>query len=156
MESFKFNFSKFGKPKIKSNNLPRRRIATNLIGVIGIKLNGTYYVQIGDKQYDLTLESYDIKDKNVYYAKKLQNNKIVEIITLNKRTCNSKQYLPFGVGCIVKGNLYEILLKERFNISKILTIDEISTEDYNILKNISHEKKKFFRDNYNEILQCMN
>ena len=80
MNSFKFNFSKFGKPKIKSNNLPRRRIATGLIGVIGIRLNATYYVQIGDKQYDLTLESYDIKDKNVYYAKKLQNNKIVEII----------------------------------------------------------------------------
>lgn len=158
MVQYKFNFGKFGKPKVKSSsNLPRREIIhSNIIAVICIDINGEYHADFDDKLYDLTLESFELKGKNVYYARTLQNNKTLNIISLKKCKNNNNQYLPFAVGSIVKGNVYKILGKERFNIKKILELSEIPTESYNYFKNKVHKHKQFFRDNYEEILKCMN
>lgn len=158
MAGFKFNFSSFGKPKIKKTSYDRNRklVEKNVKGVIGINLDATYYVQVGQNQYTLTLESYDVKGKNVYYCKELQNNKILEVISLTKQKRNQSKYLPFGVGCIVKGSIYNILGKNRFNITKVLDSTELSQEDYNNFISISHNCKEFFRNNYEEIKKCMN
>lgn len=158
MASFKFNFSTFNKPKVKTTkNLPRREVVKkNIIGVIGITIDGNYYVDLNDENYQLTLESYDIKGKNVYYSKVLQENKTLEIIRLNKRTINSKQYLPFAVGSVVKGSTYKILGVERFNINKILELKEIPEDLYNYYKTKIHKYKQFFRENYEEIIKCIN
>ncbi len=45
-------------------------------------------VDIDNKQYQLTIDSYDIKGKSTFYAKELQNNKSVNIIRLNKININ--------------------------------------------------------------------
>lgn len=158
MASFKFNFSTFNKPKIKTTrNLPRREVVKkNIIGVIGITIDGNYYVDLNNENYQLTLESYEIKGKNIYYSKVLQENKTLEIIRLNKRIVNSKQYLPFAVGSIVKGNTYKILGIERFNINKILELKEIPEDLYNYYKTKIHKHKQFFRENYEEIIKCIN
>lgn len=157
MAGYKFNFSKFGKPRVKStNSSPRREIvAKNVIGVIGINIDASYYVETKDKQYKLTIESYELKGKNVYYARTLQNNRILNIISLKKRLVNNKQYLPFSVGCIVKGNIYKILGTERFNISRILDCKDVPEEYEYFVKTTVHIKKQFFRDNYEEIEKCM-
>lgn len=158
MASFKFNFSTFNKPKVKTtSNLPRREVVKkNIIGVIGITIDGNYYVDIDNENYQLTLESYNLKNKNVYYSKILQENKTLEIIKLNKRNRNNKQYLPFAVGSVVKGSTYKILGIERFNINKILDLKEIPDDKYNYYKNKIHKHKQFFRENYEEIIKCIN
>lgn len=158
MAGFKFNFSSFGKPKVKktSSDINRKLIERNVKGVIGITLDADYYVQVENKQYTLTIESYDLKGKNVYYCKELQNNKILEIISLTKQKRNQAKYLPFGVGCVVKGNIYNIFGKHRFNITKIIEFSELSQEDYNNFISISHNCKEFFKNNYEEIKKCMN
>lgn len=158
MAGFKFNFSSFGKPKVKKTSCDRNRklVERNIMGVIGINLDAAYYVQVGEIQYSLTLESYDLKGKNVYYCKELQNNKILEVISLTKQKRNQRKYLPFGVGCVVKGNIYNIFGKHRFNITKVIEFKELSQEDYNKFISISHNCKEFFRNNYEEIKQCMN
>lgn len=158
MAGFKFNFSSFGKPKVKktSNDRNRKLVERNVKGVIGITLDADYYVQVENKQYTLTIESYDLKGKNVYYCKELQNNKILEIISLTKQKRNQAKYLPFGVGCVVKGNIYNIFGKHRFNITKIIEFSELSQEDYNTFISISHNCKEFFKINYEEIKKCMN
>lgn len=158
MAGFKFNFSSFGKPKVKktSNDRNRKLVEKNVKGVIGITLDANYYVQVENKQYTLTIESYDLKGKNVYYCRELQNNKILEIISLTKQKRNQSKYLPFGVGCVVKGNIYNIFGKHRFNITKIIEFSELSQEDYNNFISMSHNCKEFFRNNYEEIKKCMN
>jgi len=157
MANYKFNFSKFGKPRVKStNSSPRREIvAKNIIGVIGIKLDGSYYIVTKDKEYLLTIESYELKGKNVYYARTLQNNRILNVISLSKKLVNNKQYLPFGVGSIVKGNVYKILGTERFNIGKILEAKDVPEEYQYFVRNTVHNNKQFFRDNYEEIEKCI-
>ena len=157
MSGFKFNFSQFGKPKVKkTGNSPRREIVIkDIIGVINITIDGNYYVLCQDKTYNLTLESYDLKGKNVYYAKSLIENKTLAVISLHKQDRNNKQYLPFTVGSIVKGNVYKILNMERFNINKILDLSDIPSESYNYYKKLVHEAKDFYRKNYEEILKCI-
>lgn len=157
MAEYKFNFSKFGKPRVKStSSSPRREIvAKNIIGVIGINIDASYYVETKDKQYQLTIESYELKGKNVYYARTLQNNRILNIISLKKKLVNNKQYLPFSVGCIIKGNVYKILGTEIFNINKILDCKDVPEEYEHFVKTTVHIKKQFFRDNYEEIEKCM-
>lgn len=157
MDGFKFNFSTFGKPKVKSSgSLPRREvIQQNVIGVIGIDINGNYYVDIKNSNYPLTIESYDLKGKNVYYSRTLQNRKTLEIISLSKRSRNNKQYLPFAVGSIVTGTIYKILNTERFNIRRVLELSEIPDVEYNYYKSKIHKHKQFFRDNYDEIIKCI-
>lgn len=157
MSGFKFNFSHFGKPKVKkTGSSPRREIVIkDIIGVINITIDGQYYVLYKDKTYTLTLESYDLKGKNVYYAKSLIENKTLAVISLHKQDRNNKQYLPFAVGSIVKGNVYKILGIERFNINKVLELSDIPSESYNYYKQLVHEAKDFYRKNYEEIIKCI-
>ena len=77
-------------------------------------------------------------------------------ISLTKQKRNQSKYLPFGVGCVVKGNIYNIFGKHRFNITKIIEFSELSQEDYNNFISTSHNCKEFFRNNYEEIKKCMN
>ena len=157
MADFKFNFSAFGKPKVKKTcDRTRKLVDKNVLGVIGIHIDGTYYAQVGSCQLPLTIESYELRGKNVFYSIELINNKIQHIIQLNKLRQNVKKYLPFGVGCIVKGNIYNIYNTHRFNISKILELNEVPDETVFNFKTMSHEKKEFFRNNYEEIRKCMN
>lgn len=157
MAGFKFNFSEFGKPRVKKlGNSPRREIIQkNVIGVIGITIDARYFVDIDNTHYDLTIESYDIKGKNVYFAKILQNRRPLMIINLKKQTNNNKHYLPFSVGSIVKGSLYKILGFPRFNISKVLDYTDINPDEYDHYKYLSRQYKKFYVDNYEEIIKCM-
>ena len=106
MSAIKFNFSAFGKPKVKktkdANN--KKIVERNILGVINITLEGKYYVHTDTEDYSLTLESYDIKGKNVFYTIELFDNKFQEIIRLNKATRNYKKYFKH-IDCQTKHNL---------------------------------------------------
>ena len=150
---FKLNFSK-SKTKVKNPNKKYQLIKNGVVGVIGITSTASYFVDIDNKQYQLTIDSYDIKGKSIFYAKELQNNKSVNIIRLNKINVNNRKYIPFTVGSIVKGNIYLINGIERFQFKKLYDIDEIESISQDLLFK-QKEFKKFYRDNYNIIKQCM-
>lgn len=150
---FKLNFSK-PKTKVKNPNKKYQLIKNGVVGVIGITSTASYFVDIDNKEYQLTIDSYDIKGKSTFYAKELQNNKSINVIRLNKININSRKYIPFTVGSIVKGNIYLINGIERFQFKKLYDIDEIESISQDLLFK-QKEFKKFYRDNYNIIKQCM-
>lgn len=155
MNGLKFTFN-FNKKKSKTKNKPISNIIKkNIIGIVGIELNGTYYVLIDNVKYPLTLESYNVKGKEIYYAITLYEKKTLTIMRNSKRTCNSKKYLPFYVGAIVKGSTYLIHGLERFNLKKVLDYKDLDESQLFYYKNKVHEFKEFFRNNYEQILQCM-
>ena len=86
----------------------------------------------------------------------LFDNKFQEIIRLNKATRNYKKYLPFCVGSIVKGNIYNIFGKNRFNISRVLELSDIENDKIEYYKLNVHNAKMFFKTNYEDIMKCMN
>lgn len=150
---FKLNFSK-PKTKVKNPNKKYQLVKNGVVGVIGITSTASYFVDIDNKQYQLTIDSYDIKGKSTFYAKELQNNKSVNIIRLNKINVNSRKYIPFTVGSIVKGNIYLINNIERFQFKKLYDIDETESISQDLLFK-QKQFKQFYRDNYNIIKQCM-
>ena len=150
---FKLNFSK-AKTKVKNPNKKYQLVKNGVVGVIGITSTASYFVDIDNKQYQLTIDSYDIKGKSTFYAKELQNNKSVNVIRLNKININSRKYIPFTVGSIVKGNIYLINGIERFQFKKLYDIDEIESISQDLLFK-QKQFKQFYRDNYNIIKQCM-
>ena len=158
MSTFKFNFSAFGKPKIKNsrNGNGKKLIERNIFGVIFITIEGDYYVVTNIGNFPLTIESYDLKGKNVYFTMELFNGKFQEIIQLKKADRNYKKYLPFCVGSIVKGNIYEIFKTNRFNISRVLELSDINSTEYEYYRTTVRNAKNFFKNNYEEIIKCMN
>lgn len=156
MAGFKFNFSDFGKPKVKKiYERTKPIIKRNVIGVVGIDINGNYFVTIENINYPITLNSYDIKGRNKYYAIELQNNKSLCIISQNKRDTNNKKYCAFTIGSIVKGNTRKILEIERFDLVKVLEITDLPEENRNYYREIVHNYKQFFRNNYETIIKCI-
>ena len=158
MSTFKFNFSAFGKPKIKNsrNGNGKKLIERNILGIIFVNIEGDYYVVTDIGNFPLTIESYEVKGKNVFFTMELFNGKFQEIIQLKKADRNYKKYLPFCVGSIVKGNIYEIFKTNRFNISRILELSDIDSALIEKYKATIHLAKDFFRNNYEEITKCMN
>lgn len=119
---FNFNFAKAKisnktyKPK-QINNIVER----NAVGVIHISSTAFYYVNIHNKQYLLTKESYSCKNKTILFAKELINGKILKRIDLEE--CSREDmtyYLPFSVGTIVQGNIIKNGNVELFDIKKNL------------------------------------
>lgn len=158
MSTFKFNFSAFGKPKVKTsrNGNGKKIIERNIFGVIFITLTGDYYVVTNIGNFPLTIESYDVKGKNVFFTMELFNGKFQEIIQLKKADRNYRKYLPFCVGSIVKGTIYEIFKTNRFNISRVLELSDIKDEEVEYYKTTVRQAKNFFKTNYEEIIKCMN
>lgn len=150
---FKLNFSK---SKVKKNPNKKYQLVKNgAVGVVGITSTASYFVDINNKQYQFTIDSYDIKGKSIFYARELQNNKSVNVIRLNKININNRKYIPFAVGSIVKGNIYLINGVERFQFKRLFDADEMESELAQTLIFKQKEFKKFYRDNYNIIKQCM-
>ena len=156
MAEFKLNFSSFGKAKVKRTyEKTKPIIEKNVIGVVGIDLSGVYFVTINNKNYPITLNSYEIKGKNKFYAIELQNDRALCIMEQNKRASNHKKYCPFTIGSIVKGNIRLIVEKERFDLAKVLEISDIEEESRNYYRDIIHRYKKFYRENYETIIKCI-
>ena len=148
-----FNFTlNFSKPKVKVNKKPNRQIIKrDVTGVIGITLEASYFIEIDGQRYPLTLESYNVKGKKIYYADELIDNKVFTVMRLDKRRMNSKVYLPFHCGAIVKGSTYMIHGLERFNLKKVIDKSEITQEEFVKYNNLSHKFLTFYRENYKQI-----
>lgn len=145
---FTLNFSpvikqKSSNKKQKENNI----IEKNVIGVIHINLEGQYYIPFKETIYHIAESCYDCKDKNILFYKGLLNGNNIKVIKLDKFPLSDyTNYLPFTVGCVVKGNLIKENGIINFYIIKLLKYDEE-------LKKERVKAIKFFKENYDEIWQ---
>lgn len=146
-----FNFS----PIIKRERRARVKKESNIIekgikGVIRITLDATYFIIINDTLYHLSNASFDCKDREVLFSKTLANNNIIKAIRLTKYDkSNYPGFLPFSVGCYVKGNLIKEANEIRFDFKSTIQYDEE-------VKKERVKAIKFFIDNYNEIIKKLN
>lgn len=132
-----FNF----KPKTKINTAkPRAKkestiITKNVIGVIHIRVDGSYYMKYEELSYNLTKESFDCKNREVLYYKNILEGNRLRIIKLQKYDKTSlNAYLPFAPGVIVKGNLVKVNQDIEFDLKETINFDE----------NFKDESKKAF------------
>lgn len=152
---FKFNFSGFKTKTTKVNKQNKILLKKDAVGVIKITLTASYFVDVDNIDYPLTSNSFDVKDKQIYYAKKLQGNRLLNIRRLDKFQVNNNNYIPFNVGSLIKGNIYSIYGKEYFDFKKIIDISDLNEETIQSYINKIKEYKSFYRKNYNEIIKCM-
>lgn len=132
-----------GAVKIKQDVIVQKNVA----GVVHITLEGIYYIPFNDTIYYIAKNCYNCKGKRTLFYKGLLNGNNIKVIKLDKFVLSDyTNYLPFTVGCYVKGDLIKEDGIIKFSISKLLKYDEnIKIERVNAIK--------FFRKNYEEICQ---
>lgn len=96
---------------IKNNIVPKHRdsiIAKNVIGVVWVTEDAEYYVKLDDgRTYKIHKDCYSCKGKSDIYSQ-AYDNRILYIRCDNLCEQDNNYWLPFGVGCVVKGNIIEI------------------------------------------------
>lgn len=120
----------------------------NILGVVHITLNGTYYVNVTTEQYTIHPDCWDTKGVKTLYSKYLLNGRRWRynrdpFYELPARS----GFLPFGVGCEVIGDIVE---NERikttfFKIKKVR--DGVPDNEEAVAAS------KFFREHYAEIMK---
>lgn len=143
-----FNFSPIVKKK--SNNVKPKEsniVEKDVRGVIHITLEGQYYIPLKETIYYIAKDCYDCKGKNVLFYKGLVDGNNIKVIKLDKFILSDyTNYLPFTVGCYVKGNLIRENSTTKFFITRLIKYDEtIKIERVNAIK--------FFKEHYDEIWQ---
>lgn len=143
-----FNFSPIIKKK--TNNVKSKEsniVEKDVRGVIHITLDGQYYIPFKETIHYIAKDCYNCKGKNTLFYKGLLNGNNIKVIKLDKFSLSDyTNYLPFTVGCYVKGNLIKEDSNTKFFITKLLKYDEIvKIERINAIK--------FFKENYDEIWQ---
>ncbi len=120
MVSFKFSFGVVGKSKEKGIVNKYVIIVSKCEGIIRY-VDGTYKVEYNGKLYSITGESYRTKGKKVVYARRLDKyNHRIKIIrdSENKKTVDTRFYIPFAAGLIAKGKIVKMpFAKELFHIT---------------------------------------
>ena len=125
--------------RVKAKNSRRTSPKIEVEGVIFIDSSASYYIKDFDgKIYNIDESSYSCKNHKVIYNKYLDKYKHRISIVRDKETSFPKSnysYLPFAVGCEVKGYLTDDKVK----------IVSITTNIYNPLYT---ESMDYFRNNY--------
>ncbi len=116
-----------------------------VLGVVTIDINSNYFVN----GLAIVPENYTCEGFTKLYYQGLQDKQRVMYIRDNidkNISCNINNYLPFTVGCCVKGDIVENLYTHiKFFYIKKVFIDYDNIESQNALK--------FYRDNYDEIME---
>lgn len=146
MPGFSFNVTikkKDNKKQIKTkNNI--QIIEKNISGVVSIDINGVYSVN----GLEIAPENYTCEGFTRLYYQGLQDKQRVLYIRddIDKKiACDTKNYLPFTVGCCVVGNIIQNVFtnKSWFYIKKVfINYDNIE----------SQKALEFYRQNYEQIL----
>lgn len=146
MPSFSFNATikkKDNKKQVKTkNNI--QIIDKNVSGVVSIDINGIYHVN----GLEISPENYTCEGHTRLYYQGLQDKQRVLYIREDidkKIPCNTKNYLPFAVGCCVVGNIIQNVFtnKSWFYIKKVFV-------NYDNIE--SQKALEFYRNNYEQIL----
>lgn len=148
MPTFGFSFAKkeVNKREKVNNSGKYEIIERKVTGVVFINLDASYYIKCGDKDYDITPESYTCKGKTTVYRRGYDDKVNLRYIrTLDSCVeLNPLHWIPFSVGCVTIGNIVVN------NITKRKYFD-IKSVDVDYTNNISIEAHSFYREHYKEI-----
>lgn len=116
-------FFNFSSPKKKTKNKSNNRCSilnSNVTGIIFIDINGNYYVNYNNNCYSIDKSCYTCKGKSIIYGTPLYNTfRLRYIREKNCRfECNNINWLPFGIGCIVNGDIITNDIESLFLIKK--------------------------------------
>lgn len=123
----RFDFSKPNKVVTRAKREPNPNketiILKDVIGVVCITLDFTYFVEIGKDRYIIAPESNVCKGVTTVYEQRLTKNRKTKHIRLDqgRNECNHNHYLPYAAGCCVKGNVIknELTGNLKFKIKKV-------------------------------------
>lgn len=144
MPYFSLSVQKKEQKKKNNNTIKYQIIEKDVQGIVNITLSARYIIKVKDIKYHITKESYSCKNKNNIYHQLCGNNsRICYIRYVDKKyECNSKLWLPFAPGCIVKGNIIQGQFEKLFAIKKVW-IDPDNID--------AHNAFQFFKENYDII-----
>lgn len=142
-----FNLSIIKKKKSINKRSNRYTIdIKNVIGVVHIDVRANYYIVYNDTKYDITDKSYSCKGKQIVYPLiHVEANRLVYIRNISDLCeLNPLYYLPFNVGCIVKGDIIvnNDTKEQLFDIKKCYT----ERNNYECIKAIN-----FYKEHKDEI-----
>lgn len=143
MPSFNFSIPKKVANKKFSKN-KHKVILKDVKGVIWIDENAEYWVALDNFQYPIHPDCYSCKGKSTVYRQEECYKSNLKYIR-NAGECyelNNNFWLPFGIGCVVCGDLIDI-----GKVSPVFIIKDCWTE-YN---NESHKALEFYRKHIKEI-----
>lgn len=95
------------KKETKSNNSIKVELK-NIKGVVFINDNAEYYINADNGiDYKINDKSYSCKNKSIVYrVGEYDTKRVKRIRPLNNLLeCNPNYWLPFGIGCVVVGNI---------------------------------------------------
>lgn len=148
MPTFDFSLPKKVKAKRKTvNNTERYEIIErNVVGVVWIDIKANYFIHCNTDIYPVAYECYSCKGKARVYRRGYYDRNRVSYIRCNDNLteCNTLHYLPFGIGCIVKGNI----VRNKYT-NKLLFYIKDCWVDYS--NEDAHNALEFYRNNINEI-----
>ncbi len=141
MPTFNFNMSVTTDVISKKRNYKKSKIVVKgANGVVWLLISGNYKVIVGDKKYNIHPNCYSCKgNARVYRQGENDYNRLVYIRC--KDDCvelNPNNYLPFGVGCIVEGDI--VINNKTFE--ELFYIKKCYTDPYN---QISKEALTYYR-----------
>lgn len=142
-----FNFAAASKAKVakkkSSDSTVYKIVEKDVIGVVHVTIDAKWHVRTDAKDYTIAKESYNSKDKCVVFKTILVNGRRWQWIRLRDKAnkLNELLWLPFAVGCIVKGN---ILHSDKYGGVTVFKIKKVYI-DYNDWAAI--KAMRFYRDN---------
>lgn len=141
-----FNFSIIKKESDKRKTSSKKVLEKNVKGIIWIDENAIYSVDINGTRYPIDIKCFSCKGKErIYRQGEYDKNRFVHIRTSDLCSeCNPNFWLPFGVGCIVSGDL----VSNHSVYDKVFVIKDCYT-DTNDEK--SHAALSYYREHLKEI-----
>lgn len=148
MPSFNFNIVKRVNNNCKKLSTSKYEIKyKNVQGVVFIDIDANYSVKVDNKYYPIRPSNFNTKGVTDIYSQFLneKNQIVLYIRDVNNTPRVSKHcYLPFGVSCIVVGDVvcYKYTSILIFDIKKVyINYDNLDAK----------QAIKFYRDNYSVI-----
>jgi hypothetical protein len=121
------------------------KVYTKVEGVVGITIEGNYYVKVGGREFPITAISFNCEGKECIYSKELHDERRLAIYRLpTEKHAKHAGYLPFAPGSCVIGDIVTMSnnIRYTFNIKKVY---------YNPANNDAKNEYIFWRDNYDTI-----
>ena len=153
-----FNFSVIAKVTKKNKSISNNKdviVLHKIQGIIFIDLQGNYSVKLdnGDS-YPIHKDCYSCKGhKEIYRQGEFDKGRFIYIRHQGEYfECDSKHWLPFGVGCIVKGNVIRnpitkiesfVIKKCGVNFENTMSINAMNFYRQNIEKINANIKLKY-------------
>lgn len=148
MPTFNFSFIKkdTNKRKTNKNNKEYEVLKQNVIGVVNVTINAIHQINVDGNIYNIKHSCYSCKGKDTVY--RIGHNEVRPLqyirVKGEYKELDNLCWLPFAVGCIVKGNIVRntIFNITLFDIKKVW-LDYDNEEAYNAWK--------FYKEHLNEI-----